>query len=89
MENERIGVAGFNGSQDCKAIVSLTDGGGIEIEINSKMKQMFGEAMRNSIMEELAINGVDNAHIIIEDQGSLDFVIRARVKTAIDRARRN
>ena len=47
---------------------------------------MFGSAIRESVVEEAERLGVKNADIEVFDYSSLDFVIRARMKTAVKRA---
>lgn len=83
----RQGEAGFDQPQDCKVTVDIKKEGGIEILLNSKMERMFGKAIRNSVMEEMEALNVKNACVKVDDYGSLDFVIRARAKTAVTRAK--
>ena len=78
------GHAGFDKPQDCSVTVTLRDAGGVEIFLQ---KKLFGGAIRScaeSCLEEL---GVENALVEIQDYGCLDFAIRARLKTAVRRAR--
>ena len=77
------GHAGFDKPQDCSVTVTLRDAGGVEIFLQSKQEKLFGGAIR-SCAEEL---GVENALVEIQDYGCLDFAIRARLKTAVRRAR--
>ena len=65
------------------------DAGGVEIRLQSRQEAMFGSTIRScaeSCLEEL---GVENALVEIQDYGCLDFAIRARLKTAVRRARRS
>lgn len=81
------GHAGFDKPQDCSVTVTLRDAGGVEIFLQSKQEKLFGGAVRScaeSCLEEL---GVENALVEIQDYGCLDFAIRARLKTAVRRAR--
>ena len=81
------GHAGFDKPQDCSVTVTLRDAGGVEIFLQSKQEKLFGGAVRScaeSCLEEL---GVENALVEIQDDGCLDFAIRARLKTAVRRAR--
>ena len=60
----------------------------VEIRLQSRQEAMFGSTIRScaeSCLEEL---GVENALVEIQDYGCLDFAIRARLKTAVRRARR-
>ena len=81
------GHAGFDKPQDCSVTVTLRAAGGVEIFLQSKQEKLFGGAVRScaeSCLEEL---GVENALVEIQDYGCLDFAIRARLKTAVRRAR--
>lgn len=60
---------------------------GIEIEIDSVVKNQFGDAIRHTVEEVLAELDVRNAKLSIVDRGALDCVIRARVETAVMRGK--
>lgn len=81
------GEAGYEQSQDCKVTVELKEDGGRTIELNSKMESMFGKQIKSKVQEELDLLNVENAYVRIDDFGSLDFAIQARVRTAVRRAR--
>ena len=57
------------------------------IELESVVKRQFGESILKSAEEVLSEQGVTSAKLIITDRGALDCVIRARVETAIARAK--
>ena len=82
-----LGVAGYEQSQDCKVTVVLKPSGGLKITLNSKMEKMFGDQIREKAQEELDYLGVEHADVTIDDFSSLDFVIQARIRTAVRRAR--
>lgn len=70
------------------AYVELEPGcGGVEIEIDSVVANQFGAQIRRSVEEVLAEQGVGAARLKLVDRGALDCVIRARVETAIARAK--
>ena len=83
-----IGEAGYEQSQDCKVTVKLKKRGKVNIVLNSKMEKMFGDQIRQKVQEELDFLGVKYADVTIDDFSALDFVIQARVRTAVRRARR-
>ena len=59
---------------------------GIQIELHSTVYDQFGRQMEQvarSVAEEL---GVENVNLQIRDFGALDCTLRARVKTALNRA---
>ena len=45
--------------------------------------------MEKAIRESLEELDIKNANVIVEDFGALDFVIKGRTKTAIERAIKN
>ena len=83
-----IGEAGYEQSQDCKVTVKLKKRGKVKIVLNSKMKKMFGDQICQKAQEELDALGVKHADVTIDDFSALDFVIQARIRTAVRRARR-
>lgn len=84
---KRKGTAGREKPQDCIVTVDLERKSGIEIQLNSKMEKMFGDAIQKAIREALSEMNVKAANVKVDDFGSLDFVIKARTKTAVKRAR--
>ena len=79
-------VAGTMESSD--AYVELEPGvNGIEIDIDSVVINQFGDQLREVVQDVLREQGVDNAKVKLIDRGALDCVIRARVETAIVRAK--
>ena len=82
----RRAVAGTMESSD--AYVELEPGtNGIEIDIDSVVINQFGAQIRGVVAEVLAEQGVENARVKLVDRGALDCVIRARVETAVVRAK--
>ena len=81
------GEAGYEQSQDCKVTVKLKKRGKLKITLNSKMDKMFGDQIRQKALEELEHLGVKYADVTIDDFSALDFVIQARIRTAVRRAR--
>lgn len=62
---------------------------GIQLHLESVVRQQFGEAIRETVRAVLAELGVENANVSVRDRGALDCVIRARVETAVRRGRGN
>ena len=82
----RSAAAGTMESSD--VYVELSPGeNGIEIELDSVVLGQFGDDIRRSVEEVLRENGVEAARVSLVDRGALDCVIRARVETAIARAK--
>jgi citrate lyase subunit gamma (acyl carrier protein) len=59
---------------------------GVEIELNSDVEEIYGDAIHELIHETLKGMKIDNVRLIIQDKGALDFVIKARLQTALLRA---
>ena len=82
-----IGICGNEKASDVVVTVNL-EAQGRTVEIKSKLKDMFGSLMEKAVVETLDELKVENAHVKVEDFGALDFIIKARTKTAINRARK-
>jgi len=85
----RSGLAGHSGKgvrSDLRAEVELRDGGGIDLELNSRVEAYYGESIREAALGTLAALGVEHAVVRIEDQGGFPFVIEARLEAAVRRA---
>ncbi len=79
--------AGKREKQD--VFVQITTGEDpLQVGISSSVESLFGRAIRESVMEVLEDAHIETGVVMVEDQQALDFVIRARMKTAIDRMRR-
>ena len=59
---------------------------GIEVIIESKLKKMFGKLMEKAVREVLSEMKIENAKVLVQDFGALDFVIKGRTRTAVRRA---
>jgi citrate lyase subunit gamma (acyl carrier protein) len=58
----------------------------LEINLKSDVEKQYGNQIRSLVKEVLEEGGVKNACVNLNDKGALDFVIKARVKTALYRA---
>ena len=59
---------------------------GVQIEIESTLMSLFGDQIRASVLEVVEGYGLQDLKVTVRDQGALDYAIRARVQTAIERA---
>lgn len=66
--------------------VAPNEGGGIDIELESEVEALFGDAMEAAVRRELALAGITEAAVRLQDHGALDCVIAARVRCALYRA---
>ncbi len=80
------GMAGSLESNDILVTISPNAADGIDIELTSPVERQFGSRIREVIHEALVELGVTNARVLAYDRGALDFTIRARVITAVQRA---
>lgn len=73
--------------ESCDLLVQIKpDPEGVRIQIESNVGREFGEQIRKLVKQLVDESGVKNAYIHIQDQGALEFAIRARLETAFKRA---
>ncbi len=85
----RSGEAGHSGPDirsDLHVRVELREAGGINVELESRVKPYYGESIRRQSEEVLEALGVRHACVQIRDEGALPFVIAARIEAAVRRA---
>jgi citrate lyase subunit beta/citryl-CoA lyase len=81
-----IGSAGNkddSARSDCFVKVSLTKKSGIKVELQTKVDTLYGDSIRKLCLDILNFFEVKNAKVEIEDKGALDFVIAARLESAV------
>lgn len=61
-------------------------GSGVLLDLESKVMSLFGPQIRESVLEEIEKYSLTDVEVVVRDQGALDYAIRARVQTAIERA---
>ncbi len=83
--DKRVGTAGQVRDSDAKVTVDLK-AKERRIDIHSKFKDQFAPLMEQAVLTALDDLAIEKAHVVVEDQGALDFTLRARTKTAIKRA---
>ena len=67
--------------------VTLEPHDGLQIDIDSVVKNQYGEAILHTVEDVLSELNVRNAKLSVVDRGALDCVIRARVETAVLRGK--
>lgn len=85
MEIKNKATAGSLESSDVQVLVEPNQGG-IELEIESLVFNQFGQEIERTVREVLDDFNVSNIKILINDKGAVDYVIKARVETALKRA---
>jgi citrate lyase subunit beta / citryl-CoA lyase len=84
--NNKCATSGNSGPKvrsDCEIALELRDGGGIEIDLKSKVVVLFGDSVRAQCKQILNYFGIESAFLKVIDSGALPFVISARLETAI------
>ena len=84
--NKKIATAGNKGERvrsDCFVTLELAESDGINIDLRSKVKALFGKSIFDLCKQELQFFGIKNTNVIIEDTGALPFVITARIEAAV------
>jgi len=85
----RMGEAGKRGDKvrsDAWVRVEPKERGGLKLKVTTKVEAMYGEAVRATCRKALQALDVRHAAVEIEDFGALDFVLAARIETAVKRA---
>lgn len=70
-------------SSDCWIRLDVRKSGGIHVEQHSKVQSMYGRSISRTISRMLEFYDIHNAHLTIQDNGALPFVLRARIEAAI------
>lgn len=85
-KNTQTATAGNRGDRvrsDCWVSLEITNSGGIQFNLKSKVKVLFGKAIEKQAYEILDFFSIKNAILQIEDKGALALVIAARIEAAI------
>ena len=86
MEIVNTAIAGTLESSDVMVRIGPATQPGIQLEIDSIVKQQFGDAIERVVRETLTQLGVSQANVVVDDKGALECVLRARVQAAALRA---
>ena len=79
----QVGNKGQGIRSDCFITLELTSSGGLQIDLQSKVKPLYGDRIEALVKDILDFYEIKNANVLIEDTGALDFVIAARMEAAI------
>ena len=85
----KVGMCGTMESNDCLVTVKENDLNTNEVNMVSIVDDFYHEEILEcvlSVLNEFKLNGVT---VDVNDKGALDFTIKARVKTAIERMMKN
>lgn len=78
--------AGTMESSDAYVEIEPGDNG-LQIHVESVVERQFGAAIEAAVQDVLREQQVEQAVVRLADRGALDCVLRARVETAILRAK--
>ncbi len=81
----RAGRLGEDVRSDLHVSVTITDGGGIDISVDSKVGAFYGTSLREAAAAVMEAFGVCDARVEIRDRGALPYVVFARLETALRR----
>lgn len=77
------GNAGPKVRSDCEMTLGLMNEGGIVIDLDSKVKALYGDSIEELCRSVLTFFGIHNAVLKINDSGALTFVLAARLEAAV------
>lgn len=58
----------------------------IEIELESSVEELYGDMIKELVINTLKEMKISSVNIKIQDKGALDFVLKARLQAAVLRA---
>jgi citrate lyase subunit gamma (acyl carrier protein) len=83
----REAKAGLDERGDVFVCISpAEENSGVQIDMESTLISLFGDQIRASVLDVIEGYGLNDLKLTIRDRGALDYAIRARVQTAIERA---
>jgi citrate lyase subunit gamma (acyl carrier protein) len=77
------GIAGSKESNDCLVTIESSDK--TTIEIKSIVGPFFYDQIYKVIEDTLKEKNIKNVKVLVEDKGALDYTIKSRVLTAVER----
>ncbi|PKQ64594.1 citrate lyase ACP [Labilibaculum manganireducens] len=79
----RSGNCDSNSKGDCFVSIELTQSGGVNFELESKVKVFYGKSIERLCRSILDFFSIENAVIAVKDNGALPYVIAARIESAV------
>ncbi|AKN32933.1 citrate lyase subunit gamma [Clostridium carboxidivorans P7] len=86
MEIKKVAKAGTLESNDIMIMVAPNEDGKVDLELESIVMKQFGKQIEKTILKKVKELGIESITIKAQDKGALDYTIKARVQTAIERA---
>jgi len=79
----KAGNFGPKVKSDCQITLKITESGGVNISLKSKVEKYFVNHLQKLIKSVLTYYKILNCNVLLEDSGALDYVIIARLESAI------
>lgn len=86
MKITKVAKAGTLESNDILIMLIPNEDGGVEVELESIVMKQFGDQIKKVIFEKAQELNLENVTIKAQDKGALDYTIKARLETAVNRA---
>ena len=77
------GNAGPKVRSDCYVRLELTEKGGVLIDLDSKVKSLYGSSIEQLCFNIFEFFRIDNVKLTLKDSGALPFTISARLEAAV------
>jgi citrate lyase subunit beta/citryl-CoA lyase len=77
------GNRGENVRSDCFISLEIGQHQGLDINLKSKVKALYGESITSLCLEMLSFFEIKDARLEIEDYGALPFTLAARIEAAV------
>jgi citrate lyase subunit beta/citryl-CoA lyase len=79
------GKRGDSVRSDCYFEIELKNSGGLKIDLKSKVESMYGESIKEMILDMSKFFGLKDAKVLCEDYGALLFIMAARFELTVKR----
>lgn len=86
MKIENNAQAGTLESSDVYVTILANPNDTIDIQIKSIVYQQFGQQIYQVAHDTLLDLGITSCILLLEDKGALDFTIKARIESAVQRS---
>ena len=86
MQQQNIAEAGITGQKvrsDCYVRLELSEKRGILLNLDSKVKSLYGSSIEQLCISLFEFYGIDNVKLTLKDTGALPFTISARLEAAV------
>ncbi len=86
MEIQKQAQAGTLESSDVYVMILPNENHEIAIQVKSIVIKQFGEQIYQTAKDTLQRLGITSCILVLEDKGALDYTIRARIESAVERS---